>query len=664
MKKILNNVLFWIFIICMLTVVLGQFGDSFMSSKTENIQFSRFLQLLNENNVESVNIQGRDLYRITGKSRDGFNFQTRSVIYQDLLNEMRKNNVDFEFSTGETFLGFFTSILLSSFPMIIIVGLWFLLMRNMQSGGKSAMSFNKSNAKMVTNSTIRFSDVAGIDEAKEELEEIVAFLQNPEKFRKLGGRIPKGCLLIGAPGSGKTLLAKAVAGEARVPYILTAGSEFVEMFVGVGASRIRQVFNIAKKNAPCIIFIDEIDAVGRKRGFGMGGGHDEREQTLNQLLVEMDGFESTEGVIILAATNRADILDEALLRPGRFDRQIDVSLPDILGREKILSVHLKKIITSADVDISTVAKATPGFSGAELANLVNEAALIAARRNKKVVTTEDFEYARDKVMMGLEKKSMVMREEEKRLTAYHEAGHALVSINMPSCDPIHKATIIPRGASLGLVMNVPEHDRYSITKERMLSMIKVALAGRLAEELIFGEKSVTSGAISDIKQLTRIAKRMVMHFGMSDKVGRVYHDEEQRENISNTELDVIDDEIKRIIKECEDEVRILLKAKRDDLELLANALIVHETLTGSQITQILAGKTIQKDDITTYETKAKNTSMSILDEVLDKESLQELEVEEESEVGKQEKLSNGKKDLKEKDNVIIKKKKKVVKKDK
>ncbi|AHX04455.1 ATP-dependent metallopeptidase HflB family protein [Ehrlichia japonica] len=444
---------------------------------------------------------------------------------------------------------------------------------------------------------VTFNDVAGIDEAKEELIEIVDFLKHRQRFQKLGGRIPKGCLLIGSPGTGKTLLARAIAGEANVPFFSISGSDFVEMFVGVGASRVRDMFEQGKKNAPCIIFIDEIDAVGRHRGIGLGGGNDEREQTLNQLLVEMDGFESNEGVIIIAATNRPDVLDSALLRPGRFDRQVTIGIPDINGREKIINVHIKKIPTAPDVDIRTIARGTPGFSGADLANLINEAALIAARLNKKIVTMSDFEYARDKVMMGAERKSLMMTEEEKRLTAYHEAGHAIIAFFTEASDPIHKATIIPRGRSLGLVMRLPESDRVSHTREKMIADLTVAMGGRAAEELIFGYHKVTSGASSDIKQATDLAKAMVMKWGMSDKVGPLYHSDDKNETISNNLANLIDEEVKSIVTSALERAKSLLNEHLESLHIVAKNLLEFETLTGEDIKNIVDGKELAKNNV-------------------------------------------------------------------
>ena len=501
----------------------------------------------------------------------------------------------------------FLDILISWFPMLLLIGVWIFFMRQMQAGGGKAMGFGKSKARMLSENTekVTFKDVAGIDEAKQELEEIVEYLKDPQKFQKLGGKIPKGALLVGAPGTGKTLLARAIAGEAKVPFFTISGSDFVEMFVGVGASRVRDMFEQGKKNAPCIIFIDEIDAVGRHRGAGLGGGNDEREQTLNQLLVEMDGFDTKEGVILIAATNRPDVLDPALLRPGRFDRQVIIPNPDILGREKILNVHMKKTQNAPDVDSKVIARGTPGFSGADLANLVNESALLAARRNKKLVTMLDFEDAKDKVLMGAERRSLVMSEREKELTAYHEAGHALVGIYVPGNDPLHKVTIIPRGRALGITMNLPERDRYSETKKEMGAKIAMMFGGRVAEEIVFGKENVSSGAANDIKQATDKARSMVTEWGMSNKLGpQRYNDNEeevflghsvaQRKNVSDATAELIDQEVKEIIEAGQRKAREVLTENRDSLDRLAKALLEHETLTGDEVALLLKGKDFVK----------------------------------------------------------------------
>jgi cell division protease FtsH len=492
--------------------------------------------------------------------------------------------------------------------LIIVMAAWFFLSRQMQGAGGKAMGFGKSKAKLLTEAhgRVTFDDVAGVDEAKEDLEEIVEFLRDPQKFQRLGGRIPRGVLLVGPPGTGKTLLARAIAGEANVPFFTISGSDFVEMFVGVGASRVRDMFEQAKKNAPCIIFIDEIDAVGRHRGAGLGGGNDEREQTLNQLLVEMDGFEANEGIILIAATNRPDVLDPALLRPGRFDRQIVVPNPDVIGRERILKVHVRKVPLSPDVDLKTVARGTPGFSGADLMNLVNEAALLAARRGKRIVTMSEFEDAKDKVMMGAERRTLVMTEDEKRLTAYHEAGHAICAFNVKATDPIHKATIIPRGRALGMVMQLPERDKLSMSLEQMTSRLAIMMGGRVAEELTFGHDKVTSGASSDIEQATRLARMMVTRWGLSPELGTVAYGENQEEvflgmsvartqNVSEATAQKIDGEIRRLVEDGYKEAMRILTTKAADLETLAQGLLEYETLSGDEIRELLAGNPPVRD---------------------------------------------------------------------
>ncbi len=514
-------------------------------------------------------------------------------------------------------------LFLSWLPLLIFGAIWFFALRQMQSGGNKALGFGKSKAKLLTekNGKITFEDVAGIDEAKDELEEIVDFLKDPNKFRRLGGKIPRGVLLVGPPGTGKTLLARAIAGEANVPFFSISGSEFVEMFVGVGASRVRDMFDQGKKNAPCIIFIDEIDAVGRHRGFGLGGGNDEREQTLNQLLVEMDGFEENNGVIVISATNRPDVLDPALLRPGRFDRQVVVPAPDINGREKILRVHLKKVPLSTDVDPLVIARGTPGFSGADLANLVNEAALLAARKGKRVVGMDELEESKDKVMMGTERRSMVMTENERKLTAYHEAGHAIVALNIPESDPIHKATIIPRGRALGMVMRLPENDRISVSRVKLEADLSVAAGGRLAEEMIFGHDKVTTGASADIEQATRIARMMVLEWGMSDKLGflsyagdgaqEVFlgHSTTASKNLSYETAKVIDEEIRVIVDRTYARAQKILEANKDALELLAQGLLEHETLTGDEIKKIIGGQKLVKRKKETIIPTSKKSKM-------------------------------------------------------
>ncbi|WP_298328229.1 ATP-dependent zinc metalloprotease FtsH [Asticcacaulis sp.] len=501
---------------------------------------------------------------------------------------------------------FLVSLLSGLLPILLIVGLWLFFMRQMQGGGRGAMGFGKSKARLLTEhkNRVTFADVAGVDEAKEELQEVVDFLKDPTKFQKLGGKIPKGALLVGPPGTGKTMLARAVAGEAGVPFFSISGSDFVEMFVGVGASRVRDMFEQAKKNAPCIIFIDEIDAVGRHRGAGHGGGNDEREQTLNQLLVEMDGFEAQEGIIIIAATNRPDVLDSALLRPGRFDRQVTVPNPDLTGREAILRVHMRNVPLAVDVDVKVVARGTPGFSGADLANLVNEAALMAARKDRKLVTMKDFEDAKDKVLMGAERRSMAMSEAEKKLTAYHEGGHAIVALKAPEADPVHKATIIPRGRALGMVMQLPEGDRYSQNYVQMTSRLAILMAGRVAEELIFGKDQITSGASSDIQQATRLAKAMVTRWGYSDALGLVNYKDAEDEHgafgrdVSESTAQTIDGEVKRLVQGGYDEAKRILTENLDNLHRLAQTLLDVETLSGEEIEKVLRGEEIVRDEDT------------------------------------------------------------------
>ncbi|OEY86903.1 cell division protein FtsH [Wolbachia pipientis] len=596
MKKFFEGLLIW-FVVFML-IVAGYIQFAGDLGKGQTISFSEFLNNLENNNIEEIVIKNQS---IEGRLRDGSNFNSKGIIYYDVIKNLHNKKVKFSFSTGESVLNIIGSLLISWIPSFIFLGLLLFVFKQTQIGGNRTISFGKSKARLMTDKKkVTFDDVAGIDEAKEELIEIVEFLKHRQKFQVLGGKIPKGCLLVGSPGTGKTLLARAIACEANVPFFSISGSEFVEMFVGVGASRVRDMFDQGKKNAPCIIFIDEIDAVGRQRGINIvGGGHDEREQTLNQLLVEMDGFESNEGVVIIAATNRVDVLDKALLRPGRFDRQIAISLPDINGREKILNTHAKNVSMAPDVNIRIIARGTPGFSGAELANLVNESALIAARRNKKIVTMDDFEYARDKMMMGIERPSLAMTEEEKKLTAYHEAGHAIVAINMVASDPIHKATIIPRGMALGLVMRLPETDRVSHTREKMIADITVAMGGRVSEELVFGYDKVTSGARSDIEYASKLSRSMVTEWGMSDKVGLVYHYYKQSmyesQVISEETLKLIDQEVKEIISLCYDKAKDILIKNRKNLDLIAKNLLEFETLSGDEIRDLLNGAKIVKN---------------------------------------------------------------------
>ncbi|WP_448605920.1 ATP-dependent zinc metalloprotease FtsH [Neorickettsia risticii] len=627
MKKLLENLSLWMGIIILVTLLFGQVALNFgFGVRNEKIQFSEFLDLVEKGEVQKIVIEG---YDISGVLKSGTRFYTKATQYTELIPLLRKNNVDFQVASGDSFLGLLFNILISWFPMLLLIGVWIFFMKQMQAGGNKTMTFGKSKARLLSDRSnkVTFHDVAGIDEAKEELAEIVEFLREPKKFQKLGGKIPKGCLLIGPPGTGKTLLAKAIAGEAKVPFFSISGSDFVEMFVGVGASRVRDMFEQGKKNAPCLIFIDEIDAVGRHRGVGFGGGNDEREQTLNQLLVEMDGFEANEGVIIIAATNRPDVLDPALLRPGRFDRQITISIPDIAGRQKILEVHLKKIPTAPNVEVSIIARGTPGFSGADLANLVNESALIAARRNKKVVTNEDFEYARDKILMGMERKSLVMREEEKLLTAYHEAGHAVTSLKLEASDPIHKATIIPRGRALGLVMRLPEHDRVSFTRAKMHADLIVAMGGRAAEQVIFGDDKTTSGAASDIKQATHLARSMVTKWGMSEKVGPLLYGEQNDPNnhILSIEMsNLIDSEVKQLITDALKEATKILNENIESLHRIAKALLEYETLTGQELSDLLEGKPFLKK--TTDDKKVvSKSSLDVEDDTVDKETLEKLE---------------------------------------
>ena len=566
------------------------------AGKPEAISYSQLVQRVNAGEVKQVTIR---LDKVNGELKNGERF-TSTTVYpnEQLVAQMLAANVEIDAKSGGQSI--WMSLLLGILPIALLIGVWIFFMRQMQGGAKGAMGFGKSKAKLLTEHKGRktFDDVAGVDEAKDELQEVVDFLKDPGKFQRLGGKIPKGALLVGPPGTGKTLLARAVAGEAGVPFFSISGSDFVEMFVGVGASRVRDMFEQAKKNAPCIIFIDEIDAVGRHRGAGLGGGNDEREQTLNQLLVEMDGFEASENIILIAATNRPDVLDPALLRPGRFDRQVVVPNPDVSGRERILRVHMKDVPLAADVNTKTIARGTPGFSGADLANLVNEAALTAARKDRRMVTQRDFEDAKDKVLMGAERRSMAMNEEEKRLTAYHEAGHAIVAMNVKMADPVHKATIVPRGRALGMVMQLPEGDRYSMKYQQMIDRIAIMAGGRVAEELIFGKENITSGASSDIEQATKLARAMVTRWGFSEKLGTVAYGENQEEvflghsvarsqNVSEETARTIDEEVRRLVSAGWDDARRILTTKAEDHEKLSQALLEYETMSGEEIKDLL-----------------------------------------------------------------------------
>jgi len=598
-----KNLILWVVIAIVLMSVFNNFTST--QNSLQAMAYSDFIDQVRQGRIKEVTITGR---AIEGMNASGQRFSTYSPGDDGLVGDLLNNKVSIMAGPPEK-PSILMQIFINWFPLFILIGLWIFFMRQMQggAGGRGAMSFGKSRARMLSEDQVKvtFTDVAGTDEAKEEVTEMVDFLRDPSKFQKLGGKIPKGVLMVGAPGTGKTLLARAIAGEAKVPFFTISGSDFVEMFVGVGASRVRDMFEQAKKHAPCIIFIDEIDAVGRHRGAGLGGGHDEREQTLNQLLVEMDGFEGNEGVIVIAATNRPDVLDPALLRPGRFDRQVVVPLPDVRGREQILKVHMRKVPVAENVKASVIARGTPGFSGADLANLVNEAALFAARADKRLVDQEEFEKAKDKIMMGAERRSMVMSEEEKNLTAYHEAGHAIVGYLVPAHDPVHKATIIPRGRALGVTMFLPEDDRHSMSRQYLESKISSTFGGRIAEELIFGADKVTNGATSDIEVATRIARDMVMKWGLSEKLGPLAYSEEEQEvflghsvtqhkNISDETAHLIDEEVRAIIDRNYRRAEELLDANRDKLHAMAEALIKYETIDSDQIDDIMAGQVPRK----------------------------------------------------------------------
>src|SRR6186713_2454735 len=599
----LKNLVIWLVIGLVLMTVFNQFNTRQQTQAV--MDYSQFIEEVKQGRITEVQIEGRNLKARTQEGKVVTSYSPGDLW---LVTYLLKYGVKIEAKPEEE-PSLLMNIFVSWFPMLLLIGVWIFFMRQMQGGGRGgAFSFGKSRARMLdeSNNTITFADVAGCEEAKEEVAELVEFLRDPSKFQKLGGRIPRGVLMVGNPGTGKTLLAKAIAGEAKVPFFSISGSDFVEMFVGVGAARVRDMFDQAKKHAPCIIFIDEIDAVGRHRGAGLGGGHDEREQTLNQLLVEMDGFEGNEGIIVIAATNRPDVLDPALLRPGRFDRQVVVPRPDIDGREQILHVHMKKVPLAPDVDPRVIARGTPGFSGADLANLVNEAALLAARKGKRLVAMSEFEDAKDKVMMGAERRSMVMTDDEKKMTAYHEAGHAIVAVHEPASDPIHKATIIPRGRALGMVMRLPERDMYSYHRDKMHANLAVSMGGRVAEEIIFGHDKVSSGASSDISYATGLARNMVTKWGMSDKLGPLQYEDQyegylgyggnQRTMVSDETNKLIDAEIRSLVDGAHEKARAVLKEHENQLHLLAQALLEYETLTGDEIKALLEDGKIDRPE--------------------------------------------------------------------
>src|SRR5712671_2712314 len=605
MNAHLRNFALWVIIILLLLALFTLFQNPGQRTASSDISFSQLLNAVDAGDVRDVVIQGPEIH---GTYKDGHSFQTYAPSDPSLVQRLYQKNVEIIARPQQNDVPWFVSLLISWLPILAMIGVWIFLSRQMQGAGGKALGFGKSRAKLLTEAhgRVTFEDVAGVDEAKQDLQEIVEFLRDPGKYQRLGGRIPRGVLLVGPPGTGKTLIARAVAGEANVPFFTISGSDFVEMFVGVGASRVRDMFEQAKKNAPCIIFIDEIDAVGRHRGAGLGGGNDEREQTLNQLLVEMDGFEANEGVILIAATNRPDVLDPALLRPGRFDRQVVVPNPDVLGREKILKVHMRKVPLASDVDPRIIARGTPGFSGADLANLVNEAALMAARRGKRSVSMSEFEQAKDKVLMGAERRSMVMTEDEKKLTAYHEGGHALVMLYAEGHEPLHKVTIIPRGRALGVTMFLPERDKYSQSKMELEAMVASLFGGRVAEDLIFGSAKVTTGASDDIRRATNLARRMVTEFGFSEKLGPLRYTENeeevflghsvtQRKNVSDATAKVIDEEIRRIVEDGERKARQILTEHLEELHSLARGLLEFETLSADEIKRIIRGEKIVRD---------------------------------------------------------------------
>ena len=604
LNDLTKNILVWVVIAVVLLMMFSRFMPT--TGEPEQVQYSTFLSDVHEGRIDSVVLQGEMIY---GVRKDKSKFQTYNpeTNYSALIGDLSKSGVGIEGRAPKQ-PSFFMQLLLQIAPALLLILVFVYMLRQMQgsAGGRGAMSFGKSRARLLGEDQVNvtFADVAGVEEAKQEVAEIVDFLKDPGKFQKLGGKIPKGVLMVGSPGTGKTLLARAIAGEAKVPFFTISGSDFVEMFVGVGASRVRDMFEQAKKHAPCIVFIDEIDAVGRHRGAGLGGGHDEREQTLNQLLVEMDGFEGNEGIIVIAATNRPDVLDPALLRPGRFDRQVVVPLPDVRGREQILRVHMRRVPLGDDVKPSLIARGTPGFSGADLANLVNEAALFAARANRKLVSMEEFERAKDKILMGAERRSMVMSDKEKLNTAYHEAGHAIVGVNLPEHDPVYKVSIIPRGRALGVTFFLPEEDRYSYSKQRLESQIASLFGGRIAEELAFGPDAVTTGASNDIERATNLARNMVTKWGLSYRLGPLTYTEEsgevflgrsvtQHKQVSDETAHVIDVEVRRVIDTAYEHARGILVANRDKLDAMAQALIKYETIDESQIKDIMAGRAPQ-----------------------------------------------------------------------
>jgi len=607
MNPNVRNIALWAIILLLVLALASVFQSPTGRQAGQELPYSAFLDEVEKGRVERITVTGGEIQGTFRDTQQGF--VTLGPVDTRLIEKLREKNVTTAFRSPNADNPWYIGFLLNWLPIIAFIAIWIYMSRQMQNGAGRAMGFGKSRARLLTEAhgRVTFDDVAGIDEAKEDLQEIVEFLRDPQKFQRLGGRIPRGVLLVGPPGTGKTLTARAVAGEANVPFFTISGSDFVEMFVGVGASRVRDMFAEAKKNAPCIIFIDEIDAVGRHRGAGLGGGNDEREQTLNQLLVEMDGFEANEGIIIIAATNRPDVLDPALLRPGRFDRQIVVPLPDVNGRDRILKVHARKVPLAPDVDLHVLARGTPGFSGADLMNLVNEAALMAARRNRRLVTMKEFEDAKDKVMMGAERKSMAMSEDEKKLTAYHEAGHAIIALKLAGLDPIHKATIIPRGRALGMVMTLPESDRYSFSREKAVARLAMLFGGREAEITTFGPEKVTSGASGDIQMATQLARSMVMEWGMSERLGRVRYASNQQEvflghsvaqttNMSDETAKLIDQEVRKLVEDGETTARKIIQENKDDFEAVAQALLEFETLTGDELRDLMKGKRPDRQD--------------------------------------------------------------------